>query len=156
MVASPHTSNWDFLYAMCAFWYMRVDLKYFIKDSYTRGPFGWFFKWTGALGVDRSKSNNNLVPYSIELLNSNEQLIVLVPAEGSRKRVEKWKTGFYHIAVGAKVPVCCGYLDYEKKIAGILDVFWPSGDFEKDMHHIQELYRPIKGKFPEKYNPEIY
>ena len=56
MVAAPHTTNYDFPIAIAIFWYMRVDLKYFIKDNYTKGIFGWFFKWTGAIGVDRSKA----------------------------------------------------------------------------------------------------
>ncbi len=156
MIAAPHTTNWDLPYSLAAFWLMRIDVKYFIKDMYTKSIFGWFFKWTGAVGVSRKNAKNNLVQTSIDLLNSKEQLVLLVPAEGTRKRVDKWRTGFYHIAKGARVPVSLGYLDYAKKEAGILDVFPLSNDWAADMTHIQEAYRPITGKYPENYNPQIF
>ncbi len=155
MVAAPHTSNWDFPIALSCFWYMGVDVRYFIKSEYTRGVFGWLFKWTGALGVDRSNKGNKLVDHAIDLLRKKD-MVILVPAEGSRKAVEKWRTGFYHIALGAEVPVSLGYLDYKEKEGGVLDLFQLSGDFEKDMQHIQQLYKPITGKFPENYNPDIF
>lgn len=156
MLAAPHTSNWDFPYAMATFWYMQVDVKYFIKDSYTKGPLGPFFKWTGAIGVDRSKKVNNLTDYAIDQFNNHDRLVLIVPAEGTRKRVDKWRTGFYRIATEAQVPVSLGFLDFKKKISGVAEVYHLSGDFEKDMQHIQEIYRPINPKVPENYNPEIY
>lgn len=156
MVAAPHTTNYDFPITMACFWYMQVDVKYFIKDDYTKGLFGWFFKWTGAMGVDRSKVRNSLTDVAIEHLKADKSLCILVPAEGSRKRVEKWRTGFYRIAKEAQVPVALGFLDYAKKEGGVLEVFSLSGDFEKDMYRIQETYRPVKGKYPENYNPEIF
>lgn len=156
MVAAPHTSNWDFPYALAAFWQMGIPLKYFIKDNYTRGPFGWLFRWTGAIGVDRSKKRNQLTDKAIELLKSHPRMVLLVPAEGSRKPADKWRTGFYRIARETGLPISLGYLHYPSKTAGVLDVFRPTGEFERDMHHIQELYRPIRGRYPENYNPEIY
>lgn len=156
MLASPHTTNWDFPIALAAFWKMGIDVKYFIKNDYTRGPFGWLFRWTGAIGVDRSKKKNKLTTYAIQLLKERDQLVILVPAEGTRKRVEKWRTGFYHIAREANVPISMGFLDYKKKIGGVGGPFHLTGDFVEDMTHIQEFYRPIKGKHPENYNPEIF
>jgi 1-acyl-sn-glycerol-3-phosphate acyltransferase len=156
MIAAPHTSNWDLPYSLGAFWLMRLEVRYFIKDVYTRSPFGWFFKWTGALGVNRKNDRNNLVAHAIDLLKTRESLVLLVPAEGTRKRVEKWRTGFYHIAIGANVPVALGYLDYGKKEAGILEVYPLTGNHEVDMQHIQEAYQNITAKYPELYNPRIY
>lgn len=156
MLAAPHTSNWDFPLALAAFWKMGIDVKYFIKDNYTKSLVGWFFKWTGAIGVDRSKKSNNLTDHAIELLKANDQLVVLVPAEGTRKRVEQWRTGFYHISREADVPISLGYLDYVNKIAGVAQPFQPSGDFNEDMTFIQEFYRPISAKYPEQYNPQIF
>ncbi len=156
MIAAPHTTNWDFLFVIGAFWIMGVDVRFFIKDNYTKGPFGFIFKALGALGVDRSKAKNGLTDYAIDRLKENDELVVLVPAEGTRKRVDKWRTGFYRIATEAGVPISLGYLDYEKKEAGVADVFYPSGDFEKDMLHIQEVYRPIKGKNTDNYNTSIF
>lgn len=155
MVAAPHTSNWDFPIALASFWIMGLDLKYFIKNDYTRGPFGWFFKWTGAIGVDRKRKKNNLTNYAIELLKERK-MVILVPAEGTRKAVDKWRTGFYHIACEAQVPISLGTLDYKLKEADILGVFEPTGNFEKDMEFIQEKFRPIHPKHPENYNPQIF
>jgi len=135
---------------------MGIDVRYFIKDNYTKSPLGWFFRWTGAIGVDRNKKSNKLTDYAIELLKENDQLVILVPAEGTRRRVEKWRTGFYRIAHEADVPISLGFLNYKAKIAGVGKPFYPTGDFEKDMTHIQEFYRPITGKYPENYNPSIF
>lgn len=156
MLAAPHTSNWDFVFALAAFWHLEIDAKYLIKDSYTRGIWGYFFRWTGAIGVNRRRKKNKLVEYGIELFQQREKLHLLIPAEGTRQRVEKWRTGFYHIAREAGVPVTLGYLDYSRKVGGILGMIHLSGNFEADMHFIQEKYRQVKGKYPENYNPEIY
>jgi len=156
MLAAPHTSNWDFPMALAAFWYMGLDAKFFIKDNYTKGPFGWLFRWFGAIGVDRSKKKNKLTDHAIKLLEEKDQLVILVPAEGTRKAVEKWRTGFYRISREAQVPISLGYLDYKKKEAGVGDPFMPTGNFEEDMTRIQEFYRPIHPRHPEGYNPEIF
>ncbi len=155
MLAAPHTSNWDIVFALGVYWIEGIDAKFLIKNSYTNSFFGFFFKWLGAIGVDRTK-HNNLVDYSVELLNNSKKLILMVPAEGSRRRVEKWKKGFYHIASKAKVPVSFGYLDYANKIAGVGDVYELKGIFETDMQYIQDFYKTIEGKHPELYNKKIF
>ncbi len=155
MVAAPHTSNWDFPIALAAFWIMGLDLKYFIKDDYTRGILGGFFRWTGAIGVNRRNPRNNLTQQAIHLLKERD-LVLMVPAEGTRRAVEKWRTGFYHIAREAQVPISLGTLDYRAREADIIDVFTPTGDFKKDMQYIQECYRPIHPRHPEGYNPQIF
>ncbi len=155
MVAAPHTSNWDFPFAIFGFWLMEIDVKYFIKDDYTKGPMGWFFRWSGALGVDRSQKNN-LVEHTANLLKENSQLVILVPAEGTRTRVEKWRKGFYNIASEANVPISLGYCDYPRKEAGVGKLVYPSGNYKGDMEIIQQFYADKRGKIPENYNPKIY
>ena len=155
MIAAPHTSNWDLIYALAVYWKEGVNAKFLIKDSYTNSLFGFFFKWLGAIGVDRSK-NTNLVDYAVRLFENNDKLVLLVPAEGKRYRVDKWKTGFYHIAQNAKVPVSLGYLDYKHKIAGTGFLFNLSGDFEKDMQVIEDFYKDKTAKHPASYNKKIF
>jgi 1-acyl-sn-glycerol-3-phosphate acyltransferase len=155
MLAAPHTSNWDLVFALGVYWLEGIDAKFLIKDNYTKSIFGFFFKWLGAIGVDRKK-HNNLVDYSVELFNSCEKLILMVPAEGTRERVEKWKTGFYHIAKNSNVPVGFGFLDYGKKLSGVGDVYHLKGVFEQDMQYIQDFYTTIEGRHPEKYNNKIF
>lgn len=155
MIAAPHTTNWDFVYTMAAFWAMGMPFKYFIKDSYTKSIMGWFFHWTGAIGVDRSQ-RSNLVQHAINLFREREELVILITPEGSRSWAEKWKLGFYHIATGAQVPLTLAYIDYEKKIAGVARLLYPSGNLHRDLDELQEFYRDFKGKFPENYSPKIH
>lgn len=155
MIAAPHTSNWDFIYTMCAFWLMGINLKFFIKDSYTNGFFGFLFKYLGAIGVDRSKANN-MVDYTVDQMKVLHPIVILIPAEGSRSRVDKWKTGFYHIAKKAAVDVALGYMDYDKKEVGVLKIVHPSDHFETDMDIIEKAYASISPKYPDLYNKKIY
>lgn len=155
MIAAPHTSNWDLLYAICAAWKMEIPVKFFIKDSHTKAFYGFFIKALGGIGVDRSK-NNNLIELSADKLKASDDLVLMVPAEGTRKRVNEWKKGFYYIALKAEVPVTLAYLDYAKKEAGIRKSIRLSGDFQKDMTEIENYYKDIKGKYPELYNPQIF
>jgi 1-acyl-sn-glycerol-3-phosphate acyltransferase len=155
MIAAPHTSNWDLLYAIAVFWKYDINVKFFIKNSYTKGLHGFIFRGIGAVGVDRSK-NNKLVDYATELFEKNEELVLLVPAEGTRKRVKRWKKGFYHIAEKANVPVALGFLDYKNKIAGVGKIVHLSGNFEADMNILEEFYKDKTGRNPELFNPEFY
>ena len=154
MIAAPHTSNYDLVYAVGTFWLMRLPLKFFIKDFYTRWYFFGFFKWMGAIGVNRSK-RNNLVDHAAELLRSDINMTLMVPAEGTRKRVEKWKTGFYQIAKKAGTPISLGFLDYEKKHAGILKVI-PCGEELDTFTEIEKTYENVVGKHPKLYNKKIF
>lgn len=155
MIAAPHTSNWDLLYAIGVYWKHGVDAKFFIKDNYTKGFIGFFFKKLGAIGVTRGKKNN-LVDFAVKLFNENEKLVLLVPAEATRKKAPKWKKGFYIIAKKANVPVALGYLDYKKKIAGVGRLIHLTDSFENDMQKIQDFYKDITAKYPENYNKQIY
>ena len=155
IIAAPHTSNWDLFYALAVFWKFRIPVKYFIKDSFTKGIHGYLFKAMGAIGVDR-KRTGNLVHHAASIIHKADRIALMVPAEGTRSRVAKWKTGFYHIAKKAKVPVALGYLDYKNKIAGVGKLIDLSGDYEKDMSLIENFYKDITAKYPEKYNPKIF
>jgi len=154
MIAAPHTSNYDLMFAMGTFWLMRLPVKFFIKDFYTKWYFFGFFKWLGAIGVDRSK-RSNLVDFAAELLQQRNEITLMVPAEGTRKAVEKWKTGFYHIAVKANKNISLGYLDYGKKESGVLEVI-PAGEQKSTFDRIQDVYKNVQAKYPELYNKVIH
>lgn len=155
MVAAPHTSNWDLIFMVAIFWKHQVNVKFFIKDSYTKGIHGSFFRWLGGIGIDRSKSNN-MVEIASNLFEITDRLIIIIPPEGTRKKVPKWKKGFYFVAKKARVPISLGYLDYEKKIGGVGGFIFVSDSFEDDMKQIQVFYQTKTAKFPKMYNPEIY
>lgn len=160
MIASPHTSNWDFIYARAAFWLMDIPIRYTVKKEWMRPPFGWIFGPLGAIGIDRSpkkpgEPRQSMTEAMIDLFESNEKLVVMVTPEGTRSLVTKWKTGFYHVAVGAKVPIALGYLDFKNKVAGVGKIVYPSGDMEKDLREIMAFYKDIKGKHPEKFSVDL-
>ena len=106
-----------------------------------------FFQWLGGIPVRRSQSHN-LVEASIQQFHRKEQLILTIAPAGTRQRVLRWKTGFYHIACGADVPIVLGFLDYSRKAGGIGPVIHPTGNIAADMETIQAFYDGVAGKHP--------
>lgn len=149
MVAAPHTSNWDLLYARAAFYIMGVPLRYTIKKELFFFPLGNLLRALGGIPIDR-KNNRNMVQKMVELYNNYDQLCILITPEGTRSYSPEWKKGFYHVANEAKVPIVLGYLDYAKKHAGVSQIFTPTGDYEKDLEEIKAFYRTVTPKYPEK------
>lgn len=149
VIAAPHTAGRDFIYGMCARYLFDVDFKYFAKAEVFRPPFGWLFRALGGIPIDRS-NKRNVVDVAVQKFNESDAFILALAPEGTREYVAKWRTGFYYIALNARVPIVCGYLDFEHKIAGIGPTFYPTGDIEKDMEELKAFYKPIKGKYPEK------
>ncbi|KPF73752.1 hypothetical protein IP88_08600 [alpha proteobacterium AAP81b] len=147
LLTAPHTSNWDGIWFLAAAAAWRVRLRYMGKASLTQGPFGGLVRWTGCIPVNRSKSND-LVAQMREAFAAEHGLILAIPPEGTRGKVEKWKSGFYHIAVGAGVPILCSVLDYKKKTARISGVVWPTGDYAADFALIRSHYEGATGKHP--------
>lgn len=145
LIAVPHTSNWDFPITLAMAFRFGFELFWMGKDSLFRGPMGPIMRWMGGIAIDRS-SANNVVDQMIAAYRDNERLVVAIPPEGTRSRVDQWKTGFYYIAAGAEVPIALGYLDYEQKKGGFGPAFYPTGDLEKDMLEIRQFYSGIAGK----------
>ncbi|MFN4235341.1 MAG: 1-acyl-sn-glycerol-3-phosphate acyltransferase [Bacteroidia bacterium] len=151
LVAAPHTSNWDFVWGMGALAEFNYDVKYLAKKELFRFPIKGMLLKLGGMPVDRSK-HNRLTDAIVDLFNQYEKLIVLFPPEGTRSAVSKWKTGFYHVAVQAKVPILLGYLDYKNKIAAIDKVLYPSGDMQLDFQEISNFYKNVHPKIPKNFS----
>lgn len=149
IIAAPHTSNWDFFYTICLAFILEIKPFIMMKASWFVWPVGPFLRYLGAIPVDRSRSTS-MVARSIEAFRTNPQMVMLVPPSGTRRRVIFWKTGFYHIALGAQVPIVLGYLDYRRKVGGIGPVVHPTGNVEKEMKVIQDFYANITGKHPKR------
>ena len=157
MIAAPHTSNWDALYARLALKALGVNVRLTIKDSYMKLPFGPFVRAMGGIGIDRSvkqqdQQRPSMVQLMSDLFKTHPKLVMLVTPEGTRAKQEQWKTGFYHVAVAAGVPIALAYMDYAKKKTGVGKIVYPSGDYEKDMSEIMAFYENIHAKFPEKFS----
>ena len=155
MIAAPHTSNWDFFWARAAFFILKVPVRYTVKKELLKFPLNLILNPLGAIGIDRSPKEVGQERISMTDAMANEfskqsKLVVLVTPEGTRSYNPDWKTGFYRVAQKANVPILCGFLDYENKIAGIGPSFEASENMEEQIEMIKDFYRPIKGKFPEK------
>ena len=91
-----------------------------------------------------------MVDAMAEMLIKNKNMAIVVTPEGTRKAVKKWKTGFYHVALKANVPIALGYMDYAKKEAGVGKIIYPTGDRIADLTEIVNFYKNVSAKFPEK------
>ena len=157
MIAAPHTSNWDALYARLALKALGVNVKLTIKDSYMKFPLGPFVRALGGIGIDRGpkaegQERPSMVQVMSDLFKEHPKLVMLVTPEATRAKREQWKTGFYHVAVTAGVPIALAYMDYAKKKTGVGKIVYPSGDMQKDMAEIMAFYAQIDAKFPEQFS----
>ena len=155
VLSAPHTSNWDFIHGRCYAYIIGAMPKYLAKSELFLPVLSIFIKWNGGIPVYRN-SKNNVVDDAVKMFRDSSRLNLGIAPEGTRNRVDKWKTGFYHIALKANVPILLHKIDYGKKEIGIICEFEATGNFEKDMLFIEEKYKNIKGKNPENYNPSIF
>ena len=146
LIAAPHTSNWDLPYTLMVAFCLRLNIYWMGKASIFRWPWGPLMRWLGGIAVDRSKSSNLVAASAAALRAADGPLQLVVPPEGTRGRTRQWKTGFYYIALEARVPIVLAYMDYERKLSGLGPVFTPSGDVEADMAAIKRFYAPFKGR----------
>lgn len=157
MIAAPHTSNWDALYARLALKALGVNVRLTIKDSYMQFPLGPFVRAMGGIGIDRrpkqaGEPRPSMVQVMTDLFKQHPELVMLVTPEGTRARQEQWKTGFYYVAVNAGVPIALAYMDYKQKKAGVGKIIHPTGNFEEDMAEIMDFYAGIQAKFPKEFS----
>ena len=151
IVAAPHTSNWDYIIGRLAYFVLGVNVKFLIKKEVFIWPIGGLIKMWGGIPVDRGRKSN-LVEQMVNYFNEYETLYMVITPEGTRKRVNHWKRGFYYISQRANVPMALGYVDYKKKEGGLGPIIFPSGDYEADLKKIQDFYRDKTARHPEKFN----
>jgi len=149
VAVAPHTSNWDFPVGLAARSILRITNAQFLgKSQLFKPPFGWFFRWLGGHPVDRT-SSHDMVDQVVNIFNRHERFILAMAPEGTRKKVDKMRTGFYYIAKGAKVPIVPVGFDFEKKEVIVLDPVYPTDNMEHDLETILKFYRSVKGRNPE-------
>lgn len=142
IIAAPHTTNWDLPHALAAGIELGVAIHWMGKDSLFKWPYGGVMRWLGGIPVDRSK-RNNAVQQIVEMFKASDRLVVVIPPEGTRSDVKQWKSGFYHIAHGAGVPIVLAYANYTKGEIGVAQVYWPVGDYDADLARIQAVYAAV-------------
>ncbi|MDF1546286.1 MAG: lysophospholipid acyltransferase family protein [Bacteroidales bacterium] len=150
IIIAPHTSNWDFLIGKLTNWICGVSPKVLVKKEAFTFLTGPFIRMWGGIPIDRNNTVN-IVDQVVQYFNDNEEFILGITPEGTRKRNPNWKTGFYRIAVKAKVPIFYGYIDFKTKTAGMHDHFDPTGDMEADMKKIKAYFKDMEGYHKEDF-----
>jgi 1-acyl-sn-glycerol-3-phosphate acyltransferase len=153
IIAAPHTSNWDFVFSLGALKLLGYKVNYMVKQELFIFPFSILLKRSGGIAIDRKK-NNNVVDEMVASINNSSHIFLMLAAEGTRKRVDKWKSGFYYVAQKAKVPICTGFLDYAKKEAGFGPVITITENSAEDLAKIKSFYSTISPCIPENFNVE--
>lgn len=154
IIAAPHTSNWDFLYFFGLTNKLEIKSYWIGKETLFKRPWGGMMRRLGGIPVNRSKSQN-MVDAMVREFDRREDFLLTIPPEGTRGTVKQWRTGFYYIALKAKVPLIIGLMDYSKKTGGLGPSFMPSGNYKADMQKLSDFYHSVTPKYPEKAMRDI-
>ncbi|MCK4834248.1 MAG: lysophospholipid acyltransferase family protein [Gammaproteobacteria bacterium] len=152
MIGAPHTTNWDLPIGLLCFWSASIRLTWVGKKQLFIGPFDYLFRALGGIPVDRSV-HTGFIDQIAHQFDSRDEMIFGLTPEGTRSRTEYWKTGFYYIALKAKVPICLAYVDFPSRTIGFGKTFIPTGDIDKDFEIIKSFYQDKTGKCPEHQGP---
>jgi len=156
LIVAPHTSAWDMAIGKSIFVLGKIPVKIAVKKEAFFWPLNWLLRYLGCIPIDRTpkigteKKKISLVDAMVNSIKREKRICMVITPEGSRGKRKQWKTGFYHIAVKANVPIALGYLDFDVK-EGIVDkIFYPTGDMDKDMREIMDFYKDKThlGKYP--------
>lgn len=148
-VAAPHTSGWDLYFMLAVAWSLGLKPSWFGKHTLFRFPMGPLTRFAGGIPIDR-RTRGSYVERSVASFEQHERLYMVVSPPGTRKKTLFWKSGFYHIADQAGVPICCAFLDYRRKVGGIGPTVVPTGDPRADMKPLRAFYSNVTPRHPEK------
>lgn len=148
---APHTSNWDFPIGKLAYVSLGRKASFLIKESWFFFPMGHIFTALGGIPVNRTKKNSITLQMADEF-SKRESFHLAITPEGTRALAAKWKMGFYYIAMAANVPIQLASIDYKKKEIAIKEIFYPTGDENADLEKIQNHYKNVSARYPEKFN----
>ncbi len=151
LIAAPHTSNWDLPYTLMVAFALRLNIYWMGKHSIFKPPFRGMMMWLGGIPVNRESANNLVAASALALEQADGAVQLIVPPEGTRSKARHWKTGFYYIALTAKVPIVMAYMDFSQKRTGLGPLFYPSGNIDQDMVAIKAFYAPFKGKHEDRF-----
>jgi 1-acyl-sn-glycerol-3-phosphate acyltransferase len=153
IIGHPHTSNWDFILFLFARWAMGLKIHFVGKHTLFKPPLGWLMRAIGGVAVNRSGGQNSVAAIA-EVFEHHERLALGIAPSGSRSYNSHWRSGFYHIAKTAQVPIVLGYVDYTEKLVGLSQFAVElTGDVPTDMDKIRSFYADKKGRYPAKQNP---
>lgn len=150
VIVAPHTSNLDYPIALFISWHYRMKGAWIGKHTIFSWPlFGWFFRKTGGMPINRGASQN-FVERAVTEFKKRDRLVFALAPEGTRAPLPYWRSGFYHIACQARAPIVLGYLDYQRKAGGLGPTFIPTGNVEEDLEFIRNFYHSVTPKHPDR------
>jgi 1-acyl-sn-glycerol-3-phosphate acyltransferase len=144
-IVAPHTSNWDFPLGLLVKWALGLRVSFLGKHTLFRPPLGWIMRRWGGIPVDR-RAANNVVSQMVDEFARRDALLLVIAPEGTRKHVAEWKTGFYHIAHGARVPIVCVAFDWGRKVIRFGPTLVASGDAQREVGALRDSYDGVRGK----------
>jgi 1-acyl-sn-glycerol-3-phosphate acyltransferase len=150
LIVAPHTSNWDFPIGLMAMFALNLRGVFLGKHTLFRWPFGGIMRWLGGAPVDRS-SAHNVVYQTIALIRGSEKLVLVVSPEGTRKKLPKWRTGFYYVAKGAGVPIVPIAFDYSTRTFRVFPPLLAGEDRDADFLALQAHFDARMARFPAQY-----
>jgi 1-acyl-sn-glycerol-3-phosphate acyltransferase len=150
LIVAPHTSNWDFPIGLMAMFALNLRGVFLGKHTLFRWPFGGIMRWLGGAPVDRS-SAHNVVYQTIALIRGNERLVLVVSPEGTRKKLPKWRTGFYYVAQGAGVPIVPIAFDYSTRTFRVFPPLVPGEDRDADFAVLRAHFDATMARYPAQY-----
>lgn len=154
VIGAPHTSNWDFVLTLAVAATVDIEFSWVGKHTLFRGPYGPLMRRLGGISVDRRKSQGTVQQLAEKLRVADQMALVIAP-EGTRSRSGRWKSGFYHIAREAGVPIVMGFVDYARRQAGLgptIDAVAAKRDVEAEL---QAFYGDKTGLYPDQFTPPI-
>ncbi len=152
ILAAPHTSNWDVPVMLSMSYVYGIRVSWIGKHSLFRGVLGPLMRLLGGVPVDR-RAAHNAVQQMVDEFARRDELALMITPEGTRGRAEYWKSGFYHIAREARVPIVLGLLDFRRKVGGLFAAIEPTGNLTADMDRIRAFYAGATGKYPADFGP---
>lgn len=151
LIVAPHTSNWDFLTGIWVKLAMRMGARFVGKHTLFRWPLGVVMRWLGGVPVDRTAAAG-FVEEAARAVREAERMTLVIAPEGTRRRTENWKSGFYWIAMAAGAPIVLAGFDYPRKVVIFGPLIEPTGDYEKDLERIQSCFHADMALKPENYS----
>jgi 1-acyl-sn-glycerol-3-phosphate acyltransferase len=146
-IVAPHTSNWDFLVGISAVWALGVRVRFLGKHTLFRPPLGWLMRWFGGIAVNR-EAPQGFVPQAVAAIAKADAILLAITPAGTRSSTKPWKSGFYHIAHAAGVPILPIAFDGQRRTIRLLAPVETSGDYAREIPQLRALYDGIRGLKP--------
>lgn len=147
VIGAPHTSNWDWFLTMFTAYSLGINISWMMKHTMFRWPLGGIMRWMGGIPIDR-RASHGVVAQTVERFVQCRGMVLCITPEGTRRKVNEWKVGFYHIAQGAGVPIVPAVFDYGRKQVRFAPAFTPTGNLEEDLPLLKAVYADATPKNP--------